>query len=76
MLGAGDLTEVAHVEAEVALAIDAQDPLQFVDGHPPQRGDLPAAIEQAVIAVAGVVSPQATDRARAHPEHLPHLRQA
>jgi hypothetical protein len=70
VLAPGELTEVPHVEAEMALAVQAQDPLQFVDGHPPQGGELPAAIEQPVIAVVLVAPPQPAHRTGAHAQDL------
>ena len=70
VLAAGELTEVPHVEPQVALPVEPQDPLQLLDRHPPPRGDLPAAIEQAVIALLLVATAQPAHGARTEAQDL------
>jgi len=73
MLPARELTEVAHVKAQIAVPVQAQDPLQLVDGDPAPRGDAAPAIEQAVIAIPLVAPAQAAHRASTHAQDLRHL---
>src|SRR5207237_143800 len=67
VLPARQLMEMADVEALVAVAIQGQQALDLRDRRPLGRRRRPAAIEQAVIAVALGLQPQACARAALPP---------
>ena len=70
VLPARQLMEMADVEALVAVAIQGQQALDLRDRRPLGRRRLPAAIEQAVIAVALELQAQAPDAAGAAAENI------
>src|SRR5262249_25630918 len=73
VLAAGDLAEVADIEPGVALAIEPQDPPQFLHPYPARRRDPPAASEPGLIAIVLIAPAQPADGPRTSPQHLRHL---
>ena len=65
MVPTRELMEVAHVEAGVVLAVEGQHALDLGDRRPLGRRNVPAAIEQAVVAVVLELPAQAPNAARA-----------
>jgi len=79
VLPAGELVEVPHVEALVAIAVELEPALDLGDGCPFRRRRLPAAIEESLIAEVLQPPPDAAHRAGVvaqdvrglHPGQLP-----
>ena len=71
-----ELMEVPHVEAAVALPIEAQNAFDLGVRRQPGRRALPAPIQQAVIAHALQPRPPAAQTAGPHPQHVGGLHPA